>query len=192
MGNELPTRRQLVVLAVLFEGGLGAVAWLLGRLLEQPPLATLRWRAVDFAWGGVACLPLLLLFLILMRWPVGPLCRIKQFSAAVIRPLFAPCSLAELALISLAAGIGEEMLFRGFLQAALARWLGFWPGWALAGVLFGLLHLITPTYAVLAAFMGCYLGWVWVARDNLLVVIIAHGLYDFIALVYLTRGPSSP
>jgi membrane protease YdiL (CAAX protease family) len=56
-------------------------------------------------------------------------------------------------------------------------------------VLFGLLHPITPTYAVLAALMGAYLGGVWLASGNLLVPIVAHALYDFIALAYLLAPP---
>jgi membrane protease YdiL (CAAX protease family) len=32
-----------------------------------------------------------------------------------------------------------------------------------------------------------YLGWLWLASGNLLAPIITHGLYDFLALAYLTR-----
>jgi membrane protease YdiL (CAAX protease family) len=53
--------------------------------------------------------------------------------------------------------------------------------------LFGALHALTPTYAILATLAGAYLGSVWLITGNLLVVIIAHGFYDFIALVYLLR-----
>ena len=57
-----------------------------------------------------------------------------------------------------------------------------------ASVLFGLAHPITPAYAVLAAMIGVYLGWLWLAFDkNLLVPITAHALYDFLALIYLVR-----
>ncbi|HEV3237849.1 MAG TPA: CPBP family intramembrane glutamic endopeptidase, partial [Gemmataceae bacterium] len=87
-------------------------------------------------------------------------------------------------------GIGEEMLFRGFTQAALATWLGIWWALVLASVLFGLLHAITLTYAVLASLAGAYLGLVWIATDNLLAVIVAHALYDFVALTYLLRDAS--
>jgi membrane protease YdiL (CAAX protease family) len=59
----------------------------------------------------------------------------------------------------------------------------------LASLVFGLLHALTATYAVLATFMGVYLGAVWLGTGNLLVVVLAHALYDFAALVYLTRGP---
>jgi membrane protease YdiL (CAAX protease family) len=35
--------------------------------------------------------------------------------------------------------------------------------------------------------MGAFLGWIFIATGNLLPVIICHGLYDFLALAYLTR-----
>jgi len=35
--------------------------------------------------------------------------------------------------------------------------------------------------------MGLYLGWIFVVTDNLLVVMVVHGLYDFAALCYLVK-----
>ena len=57
--------------------------------------------------------------------------------------------------------------------------------------LFGLMHFITPTYAVLATLMGAYLGLVWQWTGNLLAVVLMHALYDFLVLLYLLRGPGS-
>src|SRR5205085_12118606 len=102
--------------------------------------------------------------------------------------LFQRGTLLDLAAISVLAGFGEEMLFRGVLQDLLSRWLGPWPALAFASVLFGLLHLITPTYAVLAALMGAYLGWLYARTGNLLVPIMTHTLYDFFALSYIVRS----
>jgi membrane protease YdiL (CAAX protease family) len=47
--------------------------------------------------------------------------------------------------------------------------------------------MITPTYALLAALCGLYLGVLMVLADNLVVVVVPHALYDFIALLYITR-----
>jgi hypothetical protein len=191
MHNHQRGGRQLLFLAVSVEGGLAVLAWGLGWLLRQPPLHGWRWDLPDALLGLAAGLPMLALFLLCVRWPVGPLRRIKEFSEEIIRPLFASCTLLDLALISSLAGVGEEMFFRGFLQALLARWLSAWAALATASALFGLLHLITPTYALLATAMGAYLGWLWVVNGNLLVVVIAHALYDFVALVCLVRRPAA-
>jgi hypothetical protein len=183
-------RLEVVLLAVAFEGGLAALAWVLGWLLDQPPLARIHWRGRDVLIGAAISLPLLLIFYLCVHWPVGPLSRIKAFADEVIQPLFQYCTVLDLAIISLLAGLGEEMLFRAVLQPFLAERLNLAAGILIANVLFGLLHLITPTYAVLAGLMGAYLGWVLVQTDNLLVVIVAHALYDFLALVYLVRRRS--
>lgn len=180
-------RPPIVVWGVAFEGALGAIAVLVGWWFGYPPLATFRWSGVDALVGIAASLPMLLGFCACVRWPVGPLERIKDFSDDVIRPLFAGCTILELGLISLAAGVGEEMLFRGLLQWAVSDWCGIYVGIAAASIIFGLMHLITPTYGMLAALLGVYLGGVWFLNGNLLSVIIAHGLYDFVALVYLVK-----
>ena len=84
------------------------------------------------------------------------------------------------------------MLFRGVFQGLLARWLGPGPGWGAASLLFGLLHPITPGYIVLAALLGAYLGSIWMFTGNLLTVMVAHALYDFLAMVLLLREKPSP
>jgi membrane protease YdiL (CAAX protease family) len=135
---------------------------------------------------------MLLLFFALLRWPLGPLRRIKQFSEEILRPLLAPCTVIDLLGISALAGLGEEMLFRGVLQGYFAARLGAWPAIVIASVLFGLMHAITATYVVLATLLGVYLGWVYLACDhNLLAVTIPHAVYDFVALLYLLRGPGT-
>jgi uncharacterized protein len=60
-----------------------------------------------------------------------------------------------------------------------------------ASMVFGLLHAVTITYAVLAALVGAYLGWLALATDSLVGPIIAHSLYDFLALVYLIHTISA-
>lgn len=186
------TRRQLVGTGLLVEGGLGALACLLGGWTGPPVSRDLRWDAWDVAWGTAACIPMLLAFGVCLRWPVGPLSGIKRVCNDVIRPLFAPCSLFDLALISLTAGFGEELLFRGWLQGFLGSTLNPWLGLTLASVTFGLLHPLTPAYVVIAAGMGAYLGIVRNWNGNLLTVSVAHGLYDFLILAYLVRRPPHP
>src|SRR5947209_1786477 len=128
--------RRIVLLAVLFEGGLGVGGAFLGWAVGLPLGDSLRWDAWDALLGVAVSVPMLVVFWLCYRWPVGPLARIKQFSVEVIRPLFAPCTLLELALVSLLAGVGEEILFRGVLQPLCGRWAGPWGGLVLASLLF--------------------------------------------------------
>jgi membrane protease YdiL (CAAX protease family) len=189
--DERTARSTIVGLAIAVEGGLIVLAWLLGWLLESSPLLRFTLDPWGALWGMLAAVPMLAGFFAAVRWPVGPLGGIKEFTDRIIRPLMMPCSLVDLAGISLLAGLGEEMLFRGVLQDAFAHWLPLWLAIVTVAVLFGLLHAVTFTYALLAALVGAYLGVLYWGTGNLLAPILAHAVYDFVALVYLTRGPGS-
>jgi uncharacterized protein len=187
--EEASARTTVVFLAVLIEGGLLGLALLLGSATGRPPLTGLEWNLEDIGRGVVATLPLLGLFAVMRRWPIGPLKDVNRFCDLVLRPLLAPCSVVDLLGISVLAGIGEELFFRGVLQPVFSRWMGnVWIGLAIASVLFGLMHCVTWSYGVLAALIGAYFGWVTLVEANLVVVIVAHALYDFLVLLYLIYG----
>jgi len=63
---------------------------------------------------------------------------------------------------------------------------------AIASIVFGLAHPMSVTYAVLAGAIGVYWGWLLMASENLLVPIVTHTAYDFVAIVYLTRREATP
>lgn len=188
MSERPMSRARLVWLAVLFEGGLGALAYLVGWFWGLPPWETMARGWQDPFLGAAVALPMLAGLFLCVRCPVGPLRDLNAFSEKVLGPLFARCTVLDLAVISLCAGFGEEMLFRGVAQAGLADLLGPWPALATAGLLFGLVHPVSVTYVLLATLVGLYLGAVYWAYESLLVVMVAHAVYDFVALVYLTRG----
>src|SRR5438093_175409 len=56
-------RREVVLVAVLFEGSLGALAAGSGWLLDCPPWQAIRWNIQDALLGVAATLPLVLVFL---------------------------------------------------------------------------------------------------------------------------------
>jgi membrane protease YdiL (CAAX protease family) len=178
---------QMLTTGVVFEGGMALLAIGLGWMFARPVWETIRWDAIAVLWGVAATVPMIVLLLVTERWPVGPLRGLKRIMDDVLVPLFAECRWWHLAVISALAGLGEELLFRGLIQTSLIEWLGVWPAVIGASALFGIAHPISKTYVVVVAVIGVYLGCVFIATDNLLVPIIAHGLYDFVALVYLTR-----
>lgn len=186
MSDTGATPRAIVPLAIVFEGGLLVLALGLGWLLGTPALATLRltWQAAG--WGVLATAPPLLLMWWLVRTTWAPIRRLNHEIEHTVVPLFAGSTPLQLAAVALAAGLGEEALFRGVLQGALAGWLGPLTGLALASLLFGLAHLITPAYAILAGALGVYLGALAIYSGNLLIPILAHALYDCAALMYWT------
>jgi len=178
---------KIVRLALLFEGALVVLAILAGWLIKLPPWEQVRWRVHCVAIGLIAAVPMLIGLWFVRRIRRGPIGRLNAVVEDFLVPLFARCTIIELALISAVAGLGEELLFRGVLQPVLIGWFGTAIGLLAASAVFGLLHSVTPTYAILATLIGVYFGGLVLWTENLLPPIIAHGVYDFAALVYLTR-----
>jgi membrane protease YdiL (CAAX protease family) len=177
--------------AVAFETALLGLAFLLGWIVGTPALGAvgLQWPAV--ALGGVATLPLLVGMALVAGSSWEPFERLSREIEETVAPLFLGCSPLVLALVSLAAGVGEEALFRGVIQAALGSATHPAVGLLGASVLFGLTHLVTRTYALLAGVLGLYLGAITMISGNLVPAIVAHALYDFVALLYWTRAASA-
>ena len=93
------------------------------------------------------------------------------------------------------AAIGEELVFRGFLQTRLESIIGSGAGaTALAAigqaVVFGSLHAYQGLGgAILAGVTGLIIGLVYVAgRRNLWTCIILHGLIDTVGLTAIYLG----
>lgn len=189
-GNNEPSP-SLLLPAVAFEGALAILAVVLGWLIGRNPLDSLHWSAAHFGLAAAAALVPLLVLIPCVLWPVGPLVDLLRVVEELLIPLFSHCRVVDLAIISVLAGIGEEMLFRPIAQRSIAELVGGaagpWVGLVGAAVLFAAAHWITTTYAVIAGLIGLYLGWLWMATGNLLVPITTHAVYDFVVLVYLVR-----
>lgn len=175
-------QRHPIVFAFAFEGGLAVVAIGLALIFGLRP-----WLAIEF--GGealghsvLATAPLVVAMLALMqlRWQwVRHLDRIVREH---LLPLFRDAGPMAVAGVALMAGIGEELLFRGVIQAGLSGLLGPVTALALSSLVFGLAHALTVAYFILTCLMGLYLGWLYQASGNLLVPIAVHFLYDWIVL----------
>ena len=184
MTAAAPTR--FLWLAVASEAGLGVVAvfWILGRGLPLPVLM----RGADVGIGVLVAAALALVNLGLLRYgpDVAPLRSVRRFYRRVLRPLFGRLGLGQIVILSLAAGVGEELLFRGAFQA---EW-----GLAVASVLFGLVHIGSidmVAFGVWAGAVGALLGWLAIVTGGLLAPITAHAVYDALALAYIVWVPAA-
>ena len=178
-------------LALAFELGLGilgiAVAW----LADLPIWGKLQLGQLAMLQGFAATLPMLVLLVVVTRSGWQPLVELRRQVDALTEALFSQCTLWDLAAVSLAAGVGEEVLFRGALQSLAEGWMQPVAALAVVSLLFGLVHALSVTYFVLATLVGFYLGWLALATGSLIPPIIAHGLYDFFALWYLRKSNRS-
>lgn len=177
---------------MLAEGGLALVALGLGAWTGIFPLTMITWNGRGLAGGIAATAPLLLGLWWCRRTSVASVARLVAFVETRVAPMFAGWKVGHLALVAAMAGLGEELLFRGVLQPVLAEHVPAWLAAVTVGALFGLMHWLTPSYAVLAGVVGTYLGAVLLVSGNLLVPILAHALYDLVALLLLTRVKQTP
>ena len=196
-GPDSGSRSLLLALAV--EGGLGVAALLVGWLAGHWPAIGMGWASppareqlAAVAWGVAATIPMLAALAIMDRFPIGALERVRQIAQQAIAQIFPRPRLWQLALVAVVAGLGEELLFRGLLQAGLG-WLigvpgGTWIALLVASLVFGVFHWLNTTYALLAACAGVYFGLLLMATGSLWPPIVAHALYDFAALWYLVRS----
>jgi membrane protease YdiL (CAAX protease family) len=174
-------------LGCLFEGGLAVLAVGLAAIGRQPLLADLQPDLVAALTGLAASAPLMAGFVWSAQSSWRPLVEIRVRLEQRFKPIIVDWSIGQLALISALAGLGEELLFRGVLQGRLELLLGQLLGWVAASLAFGLAHPVTRGYVVAAVLIGLYLGGLWQVTDNLLVPIVAHSAYDFLALLYFVR-----
>ena len=92
-------------------------------------------------------------------------------------------------LLSLAAGIGEELLFRGLIQRYLVYLFNPLWGIILASVIFGVCHYLNRLYVFLAFSMGFLIGGIYHFTNNLLLVMTLHAVYDFFAFTAIVKYP---
>ncbi len=153
-----------------------------------------RWRDTPFAAGhagtgvvvgclAAACLAVANFYLLCGAPDIRAVRSIRRLYTQALKPTFAGVSITQALMISLAAGVGEELFFRGVLQTEL--------GLVTASIIFGLLHTGgrgTLAFGCWVAVMGSVLGWLMQWTGGLTAPIVAHAVYDAAALLYIRRG----
>ena len=172
--------------AVGIQGAVLLLALGAGPLLGAPPLDGLRlsWEAA--AAGLAAALPPAAAVILAVRGEVPWARRLAATVEDLLKPLLVNPP-ARLALVAALAGVGEEALFRGVLQTAVADAAGPGAGLLAASLLFGGAHFLSRAYAVLATLFGLFLGALYLWSGNLLVPVVAHTAYDFALFLYVRR-----
>ena len=198
------------------------IAWYAfpGPLWWNTPLHTLRapyaWSWTQHLW--MALLPLACCALFGRRIPLGTFRRMELRRALVpalavlgisvlglfiaylspLRPMIAantPHGPGTLFFEAIAPGLGEEVLFRGWLQTALNRAFPRF-GTLLASLAFGFIHLSNSGPPAFVHFVAAYvvlvglgLGILYARSGNLWITIIVHNVADLLNMAILAVLP---
>jgi uncharacterized protein len=180
-------RGLLFTYACLFELALLVLALVWGWLFQRPALSDVQWALKSVLIGIVAAIPPFAFFIWTLNSELHICLHHRHSCESLLRPLFGKWSALQLLVLSVIAGISEEAFFRGAIQGGLADHVDVVAAVLLASALFGACHLLTWTYAIIAAFIGAYLGLLWIWTGNLITPMITHAIYDFGALMYFLR-----
>lgn len=181
--------RAVVLMAIIVEGGLALIGWAAAAWQGIDLAGPLRPSGLAFAAGLLTALPFIALAIGSHNLDWAPMRRIRHDLDRIL-PVFKKLALWQIALISILAGVGEEILFRGVLQQVLLDRFGLLAGLLGASLLFGMVHYLSFAYFISATLMGFILGGLYLLTDSLLAAVIAHAVYDFGVLIFLTRAKS--
>lgn len=172
---------RLTLLAVLSQAALAAVA-LAGTAMAGLRISWVGERpAVAVGFGVLTAAGLALVNFAVLHRPSGPWRRVRVAVDEVLVPTFSALASWHMVVVSVAAGVGEELFFRGWLQPVL--------GLPVASIAFGLAHVAGPgmlAFGVWAVGMGVVMGGLALLTGGLLASMTAHVCYDVLAFHYLS------
>lgn len=112
------------------------------------------------------------------------LMKTKEFFSQIIKPL--NLTTMEIIIVSICAGFGEELFFRGVLQPVLGIWI--------TAILFVLLHGYLNPFNLPLSYYGIYMVFVigvmgiFTEHFGIMTAIIAHIVIDYILLQELSKA----
>ena len=169
----------LRVAGLVVQGGLLGLGFLLAWFMAEPFWERMVFDLPSIGLGVVLTIPPLVIVILLSHRT-----SIMRDELEAVIELFRPLTVVDILIVSVLAGLGEEALFRGVMQDALAGWTNTLVAIIVVSVAFGLLHFLSIHYVIYVFFLGIYLGGIYTYTDNLVIPATIHFLYDFVAILY--------
>lgn len=172
----------------MVESGIAVAAFGIGIFFNRSPIQDLRWSLKEFLIGLAGTLPLLGIVQLLLYLRVKAVADAHRFLLKHVGPLLDECGFRHLVLLSLLAGVCEELLFRGVLYP-LCLPSGVVAAVIITNALFGCAHWISPAYVLITFTMGLWLTALLhcTPERSLLAPMTTHTVYDFIAFILVRR-----
>lgn len=186
-------------MAAMFELSIGLLAVLLASFWGVHPHETMpkitEYSRIGAGLGGGFAIGLGMVLLVhgleifRFRWIEDA----SEIAEKHLQVLLRGCSFWHVIALSLSAGVGEELLFRGWLQGTLVRELevfgtgGIAFAILLASLMFGIVHPLSRGYVAVATVLGVILGVTAYWTQNIFTAIIGHAVYDAILMILFVR-----
>ncbi len=160
-------------------------------LAGEPELRRTRVRGRDVVTGLAAAAGLYGMFLVGDRLVRRLLPRGGEEIGSVyeLRELGRPAELA--ARLALVIGPAEELFWRGFVNARLARRLGRWPGAAVGSLAYAGAHVATGNFTLFGAagVAGAYWSALAAAGMPMGALIVSHAGWDLLTFLVAPTAP---
>lgn len=160
-------------------------------LASEPELRRTRVRGGDVVTGLASAAGLYGVFLLGDRLVRRLLPRSSEEIGSVyrLRELGRPAELA--ARLVLVIGPAEELFWRGFVNARLARRLGRWPGAAAGSVAYAGAHVATGNFTLFGAagVAGAYWSALAAAGMPMSALIVSHTAWDLLTFLVAPTTP---
>lgn len=147
-------------------------------LLRPSPRLILQGAAA----GGLMAVVTYLLYPLLARGLPFITTDTAELYAAFRAPSLVVSSLALIPVV-----VGEELVWRGVVQASLVQRVGVLGGVALAAAVYALVHVPLGSVVLVTVAFACGLGWgaLRVLTASLVPTLVAHLLWNLLVLVWL-------
>jgi len=164
---------------------LGLLLWF-GLNIELSLLGRIGWWSLGLGAIGGVLLYICVFYLTRLFW-----IRLSSLRSLMsyLHRLFKDFSWFSIVIISVMAGVGEELLVRGVLQSYLISHFNPVIGIVLASLTFGLMHYLTKTYVMIAFALGLLFGLAYYISESMALVMVAHAVYDVVAFAIIVKYP---
>lgn len=186
--NQPEGEQRAFLIVLLGTALLGIASFGFAALLNTPITPSFKLNVNDALIGIIATLPLVVFLWWFSNTTLEHLASFRRSQIKFFAEIGFTFTPLRIALMALGAGISEELLFRGVLQTWIAGYSPIIVAIVLSNIAFGLLHMRTALYAIIAGLVGAYLGTLYAMTDNLLTPMVAHAFYDAVALEYTRRA----
>ncbi|MCC6933449.1 MAG: CPBP family intramembrane metalloprotease [Deltaproteobacteria bacterium] len=175
----------IYLVTIVVEGGLALAAYTYAHFRGLTWQWAITWQNLLLAIA--LTLPLVALNMILLWKKLNEFYfyqHTHEFIKTIVKPFCDALSYKDVVFVSICAGIGEELLFRGVLLPEVGI---FFSSFLFSFGHFGSKAFYYKFMAILYFFIGLYFAWIYQKTESMFLIISIHSMYDFIAIAYLKK-----